>query len=572
MVRSSMENETYELKDGFLVRKSSSEVCVKRFAKVSSVSTAVQDLDDYAAVRYIKAYVNAFNLGFPVEFYTIIRPIDRIKFVKDLEKTIVENSIIYEVNPLKADSKIKAEKARLIRSRVMRDSIQPFETEVYIAVSSCGEDLDTALEGLNVKMRVLHSTVNSLGIEVEYADAEKVISRSFLNNLTNKRSLASKLFDALRRRLLIADVVSLPIFTFIPLLGRAKPSLRSTGIKLGVDIESREEIYWDLNKTTSPHILVIGPSGIGKTTFLSKLSISLGRTGISVLVLDPKNEYKNIFESLGVEVAYFSLGKNLSIGISELLGSLRNMMGNEAAEVLIDILSLHPELSRKDVFPCLYTMLNRMPEIGVDSNDLEVLNTLKRLARYCSDDYSEYSVGKVLTALSLISKEGSGLISLLRAGKKISVVDFSSVLTVDPLMMPMIMKVISSAIKIVSPSPSWETPKYIRAIVIDEAWSVLRDESLRVVEELIRTGRSFGTIVAMATQTVKDLTKTLGPLVDSLGLLVILPSTSSDYWDEISKLIKVSKERIERMRSLGRGYALVRIAPDPRTLLVKLGP
>ncbi len=565
-----MENETYDLKDGVLIRRSGSEVCVKKFAKVSSVSTAIQDLDDYAAVRYIKAYINAFNLGFPVEFYTILRPIDKMRFVKDLEKTIAESSIIYEVNPLRTDSKIKAEKARLVRSRVIRDSIQPFETEVYIAISSCGENIDTALEGLNVKMRVLHGTVNSLGIEIEYVDAEKVISRSLLSNLSKKEGLASKIFNTLRKKLLVADLVSVPIFTFIPLLGRTKSSLRSAGIKLGVDVESREEVYWDINKTTSPHVLVIGPSGIGKTTFLSKLSISLSQVGVNVIIIDPKNEYRKIFESFGKEVAYFSLGKNLSVGLSELLRSLQGVLGKEVNEVLIDILSSHPELNRRDVFSCLYSILNKIPEVSIGGNDPEVINVVKKLTRYCSDDYSEYSIGKVLATLSLISKDGRGLISLLRADEKISVVDLSGALTIDPFMMPVIMKVISLGIKITSSNSSWEVPRYTKAIVIDEAWSVLRDESLRVVEELIRIGRSFGTIVAMATQTVKDLMRTLGPLVDSFGLLVVLSSTSSDYWDDIGKVIKVSKERVERMRSLGRGYALVRIAPDPRTLLMKL--
>ncbi|MEM4774902.1 MAG: hypothetical protein QW489_00885, partial [Sulfolobales archaeon] len=87
---------------------------------------------------------------------------------------------------------------------------------------------------------------------------------------------------------------------------------------------------------------------------------------------------------------------------------------------------------------------------------------------------------------------------------------------------------------------------------------------------LIRVSRSFGTVVALATQTARDFTKTLGPLIDNLGLLVVLPSTSAEYWEEVSKLFKVSSERVEKARALGRGYAIVRLAPDPRALLIKL--
>lgn len=560
---------TYELRDGLLVYRGRGEVCVKGVARVASVSTAIQDLDDYTAVRYVKAYVNALSLGFPLEFYTVVRPVDRVKLVRDLERVVAESMIVYEVNPLRYDSRIRAARARQLRNRVLEDSVQPFEIEVYVAVSSCADELESALEALRTRLRVLRSTLSTLGIEVEEVDAGKVVPRLALAEVpAGKRGLLRRLLGWLGRRIVVVDLVSVPLFTFVPLLGRARSSLRSSGVRLGVDPESGEEVYWNLDEATSPHVLVVGPSGIGKTTFLAELSLSLSRAGLGVLVVDPKNEYAQLLESRGARVSRYVLGRDVSLGLAELLRRVRDALGRDVTEVLLDVLAAHRELGRREAFQCLYSALSgvgRVPEGG----DLELLDSLRRFSRYCPEEYSEYVVGKALSTLAAVSGGRRGLPSLLGELSGASVVDVSAALSADPHVLPVLLKVISVAIRTVrSEAPGG--PRYRRVLVVDEAWTVLRDESLGVVEELIRTGRSYGTVVALATQAIRDFTKALGPLVDSLGLLVVLPSTSSEYWEEVGKVLRVSRERVEKMRTLGRGYALVRVAPDPRAILVRL--
>ncbi len=545
------------------------EVCVKRVTKVSNVSTAVQDLDDHAAVRYVKAYANALNLGFPLEFYTAVRPVDRVAFAKSLEKVITESMIVYEVNPFKYDSKIRAARARQLRNRVLEDSVQPFEVEVYVAVSSCAEDFETALEALRTRLRVLRSTLSTLGVDLEEVDAGRVITKLALAEMPQRRrGLLRRVVDRLKRKIVAVDLVSVPVFTFIPLLGRARPSLRSSGVRLGVDLESGEEVYWNPDEATSPHVLVVGPSGIGKTTFLAELSLSLSRAGLGVLVLDPKSEYAKLLESKGGRAFRYVLGRDVSLGLVELLRRVRDALGKDVAEVLLDLVAVHRELGRREVFQCLYTALSSIGGIP-ESGDLELVDSLKRFSRYCPEEYSEYATGKVLSTLAAVSGGRRGLISLLGELDGVNIVDVSVALSVDPYVLPMLLKVLSMAVRLL-PSGSPERSRYRRMLVVDEAWTVLRDRSLEVVEELIRIGRSFGTVVALATQAIRDFTEVLGPLVDNLGLLVVLPSTSAEYWEEVRRMLRASGERVERMRTLGRGYALVRMAPDPRALLVKL--
>lgn len=564
-----MDRVTYEFRDGLLVYEENSELCAKRITKVTNISTAIQDLDEYTSIKYIRAYINAFNLGFPLEFYTVIKPVDRFTFTRNLEKMISENTIVYEVNPLRADSKVKAERARRIRSRILKDSLQPYETEVYIAVSACSDELESTLEILKTRVRILRSTLNSLGVDIEEVDAEKAFSRILLAGFPErKHKLLHKITERLRKKTVVADLVSLPMFTFIPLLGRAKSVLRSSGIKLGVDLESGEEVYWNLNEATSPHVLVIGPSGIGKTTFLAGLALSLNKVGLGVLVIDPKSEYKKIFESRGWKTTHYTLGKNISIGLVELLRDVRNVLERDLTEVLLDVMSVHLELNRKDVFSCLHIALSNLT-IVPDRGDLEIINSLRRFSKYCPEEYSEYIMSKVLSVLATASSYDRGLVSLFKELTGVNVVDISAVLSIDPSILSLILKVILVATR-TTPASYTEGNRYRKVLVIDEAWTILRDSSLGLIEELIRVGRSFGVIVALATQTPRDFTKTLGPLIDNLGLLVVLPSTSSEYWEEVSKLLKVSSERVEKVRALGRGYALVRIAPDPRAMLVKL--
>lgn len=564
-----MRNMVVEFRDGYLVIRKNSEVCVKGFTKVVNVSTAIQDLDDYTSVKYIKTYINSLNLGFPLEFHTVVKPVDRVAFIKNLERAIVDNTIVYEVNQFRVDSKVRAERARFIRNRVLKDSLQPFEIEVFITASACSEEFVSALETLKTRLRILKSALNSLGVDIEKVNAEKASFKLLAVELQLRRQSAfSRLVDRFRRRLTVADLVSLPLFTFIPLLGRAKFALRSSGVRLGIDLESGEEVYWNIDESTSPHILVVGPSGIGKTTFLAELSTSISRIGIGVLVVDPKNEYRKFFESSGVEVSHYTLGRSISIGLTEILKTLGSSSSRDIAEVLLDILSTHRELGKKEVFSCLYSTLSSLNAIS-EGGDSEFINLLKRMTRYCSEEYSEYVTNKVLTTLATVSASEYSLAKLIRELNKISVVDISTALSIDPSILPLLLKVVSVAIR-TSGRTSLKKHKYWRMLVVDEAWTILRDNSLTAVEELVRVGRSFGTIVALATQAVRDFTKALGPLVDNLGLLVVLPSTSAEYWEEVNRMLKVSSERVEKARSLGRGYALVRIAPDPRATLIKL--
>ncbi|MEM4774901.1 MAG: DUF87 domain-containing protein, partial [Sulfolobales archaeon] len=471
-----MEHETYEFRDGLLVYREGPEVCLKRVIKVASVSTAIQDLDDYASIKYIKAYINAFNLGFPLEFHTFIKPVDRLAFVKNLERIIAENTIAYEVNPFKADSRLKAERAKYIRTKVLKDSLQPFETEVYIAVTACDVDFESSLEVLKARIKVLRSALNTLGIDIEEIDAERAFSRMLLAGLPKKkRGLLHRVVDKLRKRTIAADLISIPVFTFIPLLGRTRPSLRSYGIKLGIDLDSGEEVYWNLDEVTSPHVLVVGPSGIGKTTFLAGLALSLNKAGLGVLVIDPKNEYKKIFESRGKKVAHFTLGRNISIGLVELLKAVRSNLDRDLVEVLLDIMSFHRELNKRDVFSCLHTALSNLTTIP-ERGDLELVNSLKRFSRYCSEEYSEYVINKVLSVLAAVSGGDRGLFSLFKELDGLNVLDVSPILSIDPSLMPILLKVISVAMKTMSTSYPMRSD-YRRVVVIDEAWTVLKEYS-----------------------------------------------------------------------------------------------
>lgn len=548
-----------------ILESSRGRVCVKKFMKVVDVSTAVQDLDDVSSVKYLKAYVNSLSLGFPIEFHTLIKPVNRVDYVKTLERVYVESSIVYEVNPMKTDSRVKAERAKTLRDRVLHDSIQPFEVEAYIVISACGEDLDSAIRIAEMRSRVLKGVLSALGIEIGDAVSE-ALAKTFNLTPPEDTNLLVRLLGRLKRRLTVVDRVTLPALTHIPLMGRAKALLRSQGIRLGVDVESGESVYWNIGESTSPHVLVVGPSGIGKTTFLAGLSSDMGKVGVKVLIVDPRNEYSGVLSSLGVSFKRLELGKDLALGLWELV-KLLGLQHQEPAEVLLEILSAHGELGRREVFPCLYSSL-KSSSVAVDS-DVELLNLVRSYLRYCQDDYSEYLVGKVLLTLSELSGTRS-LVGLLREVKGVYVVDISRALSIDPHVMQLLMKVISVAVRATFRETQHRT-RYHTAVVIDEAWSAMREpQHISILEELIRVGRGYGVPLALATQTLADLAKNVRALLDSIGLLVVMPSTSVEYWREIRKLAKVSWERIERMRSLGRGYALVRIAPDPRSIIVKL--
>lgn len=73
-------------------------------------------------------------------------------------------------------------------------------------------------------------------------------------------------------------------------------------IPLGIS-NMGEIIGWDFQEPSSPHLLVAGSTGSGKSVTLKNLITEAEKRGYNTLILDPKNEFKGITDQLAIEEA-----------------------------------------------------------------------------------------------------------------------------------------------------------------------------------------------------------------------------------------------------------------------------
>lgn len=81
---------------------------------------------------------------------------------------------------------------------------------------------------------------------------------------------------------------------------------KDTGSLIAID-------YLDRKNTLNQNMVVIGTSGVGKTTYMVQKVLRYFARGVKVFIIDPENEYTNIVEHLGGTVVHLSSNSSTKI-------------------------------------------------------------------------------------------------------------------------------------------------------------------------------------------------------------------------------------------------------------------
>lgn len=81
---------------------------------------------------------------------------------------------------------------------------------------------------------------------------------------------------------------------------------KDTGSLIAID-------YLDRRNTLNQNMVVIGTSGVGKTTYMVQKILRYFARGVKVFIIDPENEYTNIVEHLGGTVVHLSSNSSTKI-------------------------------------------------------------------------------------------------------------------------------------------------------------------------------------------------------------------------------------------------------------------
>ncbi|GAY26563.1 hypothetical protein ATG_17670 [Desulfurococcaceae archaeon AG1] len=337
----------------------------------------------------------------------------------------------------------------------------------------------------------------------------------------------------------------------------------ANGILLGRVINSGRNIFWNPNISMSPHVVVVGPTGSGKTETLLSIATKMNSLySVTVLMIDVKGDIKSRLERRG----YFF---NLIDVPRDPLGSLYpyyiDPVGR-AGQVFESIVSSY-EVHDIRAQASLYKAIKKAYEItplptwqhvmaglidGENPENVMISRVVDEIAFLDGGPHNigHYSVREgVINVISLagISKEREEMLSYAMNMVFHDMLNYMSSRSIDP--------------------------KTVRGVlVIDEAWVLSKHgKSSNRVLNLIKLSRGYGLSVLLATQSFRDFGDSWDRILENTGVLIVLNTPSKRFWFDASNFLKISREAIEDlMIILGKGDAIIRVLPDPRPIPISL--
>lgn len=305
------------------------------------------------------------------------------------------------------------------------------------------------------------------------------------------------------------------VLAFFPFAGL--DIIEHNGIFLGVNLQTKGPIIYDVYKKSNPHIVVIGKTGAGKSmllkSWISRMAITYPDLAFAVFDSIKESEYGKGAD--GTE-------KNSFAGIT----GAKVIRFNPSRPMGLDPILLFNKRQATSI-------IAKMAQIGVDEKDLR-----SELSKIVQAD-STVSIQDVFDAPDMSEKlrlriEGNlKLLSFMFEGEPEKLYT-RTVFVLDDLPEDPEMRgsavVLASALAMAALK---SLPIHQRKVLlIDEAWAFLAtddrgrlyfSEAMDIVSEMARTGRHYNIALVLATQYGKDLMSGAGKTVlESCATKVLL--------------------------------------------------
>jgi len=301
------------------------------------------------------------------------------------------------------------------------------------------------------------------------------------------------------------------------------------GIPLGINMDSKGPIIFDIGKRTNYNIAIIGKSGSGKS-FTVKILLNrlLKKFPESyVYVIDPMGEYSKIADFFEMDVLYLKDEKDqLGLDPFVLLDSL------DAADILAEITNAPDDVKRQFQTYCgkaktFEEFFEMIPKKYKDN-----LINLKKgpLSRIILGEPKLNSQRKVIMSMEgATGSETEQMILLLLLNK--------------------IFKICN------------DLPARTRKIVlIDEAWMLLRmKNAAKYVNMIVRMGRKLNITFGFISQRLEDISKEddsgIGKIIDNMETKIIL-GLEEQAAETARNVLRLSDSETNKIRAFNAGHAL----------------
>ncbi|OYT61050.1 MAG: hypothetical protein B6U75_00155 [Desulfurococcales archaeon ex4484_217_1] len=513
---------------------------------VSEIPYTFADVSQSFLLQQIRAFTNFIVASEDNTSLLLIKKSGDVrKYIRNLERTITNYKVLLSADPANPYVQRKLQKLETLFNRISRGET-PVNVKMYLVATAQDKNVRRLYEKLKRKGETLSSTFKaSLGLELKRASEEEV-----LEAITHGLLGESKPITVLESNL-----------GFLTPIGYVKrPKISGGGIFIGEDIDYGTLVFYDFEKYLTKHMVIVGPTGRGKTTLLYTIAKRvIGQYDVPIWVLDLRGEFIGLSKTIGVSIVdpektpvnlmlpWFTSPRLRAKQLVDLIKALTDL---EPAEEYILYMSILKSYERTQ-HPNLETLISIIKEEKSSNPELELkfytlLTKIEQLNSkvFLGSNYNNvFSIVKkpVIFALYKLPEEYRKVYALA------------------------ILQILTNYMLTLTP-----TNKLRHLVLIDEAWRLTDTKSSsKIVRSLVKEGRGYGLAVALASQDITDFPK---DVLDNAGTIIVFGSNSKDYIEAVAKYMKLNEEEKERMTWLKTGEALIRITGDPRPIWVKIIP
>ena len=535
----------FHVKDNFVVIAGKNVYKGAIVYVVDEIPYTFADVSHSFLLQQLRAFTNFIVASEDnISILLIKKSCDARKYIRNLERTITNYRVLLSADPANPYIQRKLQKLEAIFNRVSKGET-PINVKIYLIAFAYEANVRKLYEKLKRKGEALVSSFKaSMGLEVKKATEDEVLEAITHGLLGKSKPLI----------VLESDI------SFLTPIGYVKrPKVSGEGIFLGEDIDYGTLVFYDFEKYLTKHMVIVGPTGRGKTTLLYTIAKRvMEQYDIPIWILDLRGEFEGLNKAMGITIVdpekspvnlllpWFTSPKLRAKQVVDLIKALAELEPTEEYILYMAILKSYERAQHPD----LETLINIIKE--------EYLNRELQLKSYTLLTKIEQLNSKVFLQsnfndMMIIVKKPIifALYKLPEEYRKIYALAILQILTNYMLTLT-------------------PTNKLRHLVIIDEAWRLTDTKAgSRIIRSLVKEGRGYGLAVALASQDISDFPK---DILDNAGTVIVFGSNSKDYVETVAKYMKLNDDEKERMTWLKIGEALIRITGDPRPVWVKIVP
>jgi len=352
---------------------------------------------------------------------------------------------------------------------------------------------------------------------------------------------------------------------FSPLLKTATHSrgAHNSGILLGRILNSGRNIFWNPNTSMSPHVIVVGPTGSGKTETLISIATKMNMLlSATVLMVDVKGDIEARLSRRGYPYRAIDIPRTP-------LGSLYPFHiepSGRAGQVFDAIIASYDVVDVR-MQAAIYKALKKAYERSSNPTWQDVLSELAG-----EDEAVRVMVSRILDEVSYLDggRQRSGHYGIWEG--EVNIISLSRISKEREEVLSYAMNIVFQDMLNYMSTRHADPGRVGGALVIDEAWILSkRGRNAGRLLNLVKLSRGYGLAVLLATQSFRDFGGEWDRILENSGLLIVLSNPSKRFWADASNFLRIDRDVIkELMVIMGRGDALIRVLPDPRPIPVSL--